>query len=199
MNYKKHYDLLINRSPKVKPKSGYFERHHVIPRCMGGKNGAIVYLTPEEHYVAHQLLVKIHKGTKWYYKMINAVKMMTHGVSVNRGQRSNKAYGWIKRKISESMMGDRNPMANPEHRRSHTEATVGEKNPAKRPEVRKIISQKLKDNNPMKRLELRENMRQIMRSTMWITNGIDNRRCYKSDKVPCGWRHGRYIPSKTII
>jgi hypothetical protein len=66
MNYVIHYQRLMDRSPKVKPKTGYFERHHILPKCMGGNNEKInlVYLTPEEHYVAHQLLVKMYPGNR---------------------------------------------------------------------------------------------------------------------------------------
>jgi len=73
---------------------GYFEKHHIIPRCLGGDNSKnnIVNLTPEEHYVAHQLLVKMYPDNA---KLIFALNMMT--VSGSKAIRSNKRYGWIKR------------------------------------------------------------------------------------------------------
>lgn len=99
MNYKQHYDLLIEQQQDRLVK-GYTERHHIIPRCMGGTDDAdnIAILTPEEHYVAHQLLVKIYPGNG---KLIYAMNMMTVGGEGH--QRSmNKRYGWVKRKyISE--------------------------------------------------------------------------------------------------
>jgi hypothetical protein len=60
---------------------------------MGGNNEPqnLVKLTPEEHYVAHQLLVKIYPTE---YKLALAAKMMV----VNRP--SNKLYGWLRRKFS---------------------------------------------------------------------------------------------------
>jgi hypothetical protein len=38
------------------------ERHHVIPKCMGGSNREenLVYLTAKEHFIAHKLLVRVH-------------------------------------------------------------------------------------------------------------------------------------------
>lgn len=41
---------------------GYKERHHVIPKCMGGLNikENLVNLTAREHFLAHRLLTKIH-------------------------------------------------------------------------------------------------------------------------------------------
>lgn len=92
----------MGRAPKTKPTSGYYERHRIIPGCMGGKYvvGNIAWLTPEEHYVAHQLLVKIyphHKG------LIFAVIIMT---ASSEGQlRNNKEFGWIRRKFQKYQLG----------------------------------------------------------------------------------------------
>ena len=62
MNYQKIYNKLINRA-KNRNIMGYVEKHHIIPKCLGGEDCKtnLVNLTPEEHYLAHQLLVKIIK------------------------------------------------------------------------------------------------------------------------------------------
>ena len=64
MNYKKHYDLLIERS-KTRVLEGYVEKHHIIPKCLGGTDdkGNLAILTPEEHFLAHQLLIKIYPNS----------------------------------------------------------------------------------------------------------------------------------------
>lgn len=72
MNYDLHYDNLILRArSRISSLDLYYEKHHVVPKCMGGTNDKsnIVKLTPEEHYVAHQLLVKIFPGN---YSLIHA-------------------------------------------------------------------------------------------------------------------------------
>jgi hypothetical protein len=63
---------------------------------MGGEDTDVnlVNLTPEEHYVAHQLLIKIYPENK---KLIKAAVMMIP----NRP--NNKMYGWLRRKFSETM------------------------------------------------------------------------------------------------
>lgn len=96
MNYEKHYNKLIERALQRQP-SCYVERHHIVPRCMGGTNhkSNIVELTAEEHYVAHQLLHKMYPDN---VKLLLAVKMMT--VSGGTVIRNNKMFGWIRRKIS---------------------------------------------------------------------------------------------------
>jgi cobalamin biosynthesis protein CobT len=96
MNYQTHYDLLISRA-RNRILEGYSERHHIVPKCMGGTDETdnIVRLTASEHYVAHQLLVKIHPKNR---KIVFAANMMTVGSS-----RNNKSYGWIREKNAKEM------------------------------------------------------------------------------------------------
>jgi len=97
MDYKKHYTLLIERS-KTRVLSGYTEKHHIIPRCLGGTNDLsnIALLTPEEHFLAHQLLVKMYPTSP---PLANAVAIMTTHNSLNRV--NNKLFGWLRRRCSE--------------------------------------------------------------------------------------------------
>lgn len=63
--FKKTYDSLIEsrkyRGTTKKPGDG-FNRHHIIPKCLGGTNDLdnIVLLTFREHIIAHQLLHRIY-------------------------------------------------------------------------------------------------------------------------------------------
>lgn len=63
MNYERIYKSIIEKRALNHP-FGVFERHHVIPRCMGGSDndGNIVSLTPREHFICHHLLAKIYPG-----------------------------------------------------------------------------------------------------------------------------------------
>ena len=105
MNYQKHYNLLIKRAPKTRPKGVYLERHRIIPGCMGGKytQENIAYLTPEEHYVAHQLLVKIYPNNG---KMIYAANHMSKNTKQHQRQ-TNKSFGWIRRKLAKQVSKDK--------------------------------------------------------------------------------------------
>lgn len=104
MNYKNIYDNLIGRA-KNRILDTYTESHHIVPRCMNGSNDPInlVDLTPEEHYLAHQLLVKIYPEE---YGLIKAAVMMCLNLNGNRPK--NKLYGWLRRKHSESTSGENN-------------------------------------------------------------------------------------------
>lgn len=101
MNYAKHYERLVDRARNRSILPGvYFEKHHIIPRCMGGTDDLqnIIKLFPEEHYVAHQLLIKIYPENK---KLAFAAQMMT--VKTIHQSRNNKMYGWIKTRVSVAM------------------------------------------------------------------------------------------------
>ena len=101
MNYNKIYDNIINRAKERGSMNVYTEKHHIIPRCMGGNDDKtnLAILTPEEHFVCHQLLVKIYPKDK---KLLHAAKMMTINNKSYQGRSTNKLYGWIKRKLSTS-------------------------------------------------------------------------------------------------
>lgn len=93
MNYQRHYDLLINRA-RTRVLDGYKERHHIVPRCLGGgdESSNLVDLTAEEHYVAHQLLVKMYPGNNsvvvsaWLMGVSGGSKQVK--MSLNNGSRS---------------------------------------------------------------------------------------------------------------
>jgi len=112
MDYKKIYDNLIIRAQnRVTNGQIYYELHHIIPRCMNGSDdwSNLVYLLPEEHYLAHQLLVKIYPEI---FELAFAANMMC----TNRP--SNKLYGWIRRRISDNMKRN-NPNAVGKSRREY--------------------------------------------------------------------------------
>jgi hypothetical protein len=105
MHYEKVYRSLIDKANSRTVK-GYYETHHIIPRCLGGSDDPsnLVRLTPEEHYVAHQLLTKMYPNHKG---LVYAAIMMCVGRSTN------KLYGWIRRRLavvqSSVMKGRKNP------------------------------------------------------------------------------------------
>lgn len=72
--------LARNRS---KPE-GYVERHHEIPKCIGGTDDPfnLVTLTAREHFLAHVLLAKIYPDTP----LVHAAFRMASNYSENRGR-----------------------------------------------------------------------------------------------------------------
>ena len=124
MNYQKIYNNIIHRNII---RTGYVEKHHILPRCIGGLNSKenIISLYPEEHYLAHLLLCKIYPGNQ---KLLYAAMNMTSGAMINNGKRNNKVYGWLRRQYSESMSGDNTPnRRNPNLQKEAAKKRVGQK------------------------------------------------------------------------
>ena len=69
MDYGRIYEQLIARS-MCREVRGYTERHHIVPRCLGGSDDPanLVRLTAKEHFLAHKLLVRMYPHNKgvWY-------------------------------------------------------------------------------------------------------------------------------------
>lgn len=74
--YQIWYQQIIDRA-RGRTLTGYVERHHVVPRSLGGSDHAdnLVRLTAREHFVCHWLLTKMYTGEA-RYKMINAMYIM---------------------------------------------------------------------------------------------------------------------------
>lgn len=109
MDYRKHYELLIQKckNRKLSPAE-YTEKHHIIPRCMGGDNTDenLAVMKPEEHFVAHQLLCKIYPNN---YALAKAISTMCRSSSKN--PRNNKWYSWLRKRYSQSVSGENNSSA----------------------------------------------------------------------------------------
>lgn len=83
MNYKKIYYKIIEKAKTEnengKRSLGYFEKHHIQPKSLGGTNEKenLVKLTAREHFICHWLLVKMYeKGTIERNKMLYALWRM---------------------------------------------------------------------------------------------------------------------------
>jgi hypothetical protein len=100
MKYELIYERLVKRAQQRPKLDGYKEVHHIVPRCMGGgdEENNLVELTAEEHYVAHQLLVKMHPDNS---KLVYAIQAMTMPGSAGLRGGGNKMFGWLRRRYSE--------------------------------------------------------------------------------------------------
>ena len=110
--YTKIYYSIVNRAWS-RPTVGYVERHHIIPKSMGGSNDRsnIVSLTAREHFICHRLLTKMVLDPKHKISMANAVWMMqsTSGNQL-RYHIAGHTYAKMKQDISEAYR------LNPNHR-----------------------------------------------------------------------------------
>lgn len=85
MTSKEKYDSLIKKAKsenRVKGEGVYYEGHHIVPKCVGGKGHSngwrthpnIVLLTPQEHFWAHVWLIDMYPDHE--YKMRWALQSM---------------------------------------------------------------------------------------------------------------------------
>ena len=74
MNHQIIHDAIIDRA-RNRVLTGYVEKHHIIPRCLGGtdKSTNLVELTAREHFIVHKLLCKIYPAED---KLFFAYRMM---------------------------------------------------------------------------------------------------------------------------
>lgn len=93
MNYVRIYDEFITSRRGSNPQPA--ERHHIIPRSIGGNNAAenLILLSPEDHFFAHLLLAKMVGG-----KLNTAAWLMTSKLRPARGRVARKKFGWLKRR-----------------------------------------------------------------------------------------------------
>jgi len=116
MNYFTIYNNLINKAKSQqriwhceKDSDGtYYERHHIVPRCMGGEGALwehkthpnIVLLTAREHFIAHLLL---HRA---YPEEIRLQRALWALVNFKKGKLvSAKLYAEVKALMVSSLVG----------------------------------------------------------------------------------------------
>jgi hypothetical protein len=77
MNYLKIYNQIIERA-KNRQLEGYKEKHHILPKCLGGSNDKsnLVELTAREHFLCHMLLCEIYPNEN---KLKHALFLMAIG------------------------------------------------------------------------------------------------------------------------
>jgi hypothetical protein len=99
------YNSIINNA-KTRTITGYTEKHHIIPKSLGGSNEKtnVVKLTAREHFVCHLLLTKMTTGND-RYKMIFALHMLSNVKNIGEGRytASSKLYEYAKKSFKEAL------------------------------------------------------------------------------------------------
>jgi hypothetical protein len=93
MDYVRIYNQIIERA-QTRKLEGYVEKHHIIPKCIGGLDikENIVELTAREHFLCHVLLCEIYLNNRelWYalfLMSINKNKKQKYKVSSREYER----------------------------------------------------------------------------------------------------------------
>lgn len=145
--YSIYYNSIIRKalnSTRDKTQE-YFERHHILPKCLGGSNKQdnLVLLTPREHFICHALLVKMYKDQSFERsKLLHAFMLMKGKNSKQIRYINAKIYDSLKKEFSENqrkrMTGRK---ISPEHKDKIGLARKGKKMSQ---ETKNIIAEKAK-------------------------------------------------------
>jgi len=111
--YTRWYNNLINKALIRSSIDGYTEKHHIIPKSLGGSNKKdnLVVLTAREHFICHWLLIKMVKGDH-LIKMQKALwRMLVKGTDFQYRYRPNsKIYESLRLKYGSLRKGVITPL-----------------------------------------------------------------------------------------
>lgn len=116
--YTSWYYLIVKAAQsRVLPITQYRERHHIIPRCMGGTNDPmnLVSLTAKEHYIVHLLLPKMVEGRAKYKLQVALWRMCSP--KDGRHIPCNRAYEQAKTDMATALSNLNKGKPLPEHQR----------------------------------------------------------------------------------
>lgn len=146
--YTNWYNKIIY-SAQSREYNGYTEKHHIIPKSLGGSDDKnnLVKLTPKEHYICHLLLTKMTLGLN-KRKMTFALHSMLRSSNLHQRYRlTSKKYEHIRKifaiGMSEHMSeisktrnyrGENNPFFGKKHSDHTKKKTSGENHYTKRPD-----------------------------------------------------------------
>lgn len=121
--YAKWYFKIVE-SARKQFRSGYTERHHVVPKSIGGGNDDqnIVCLTAREHFVCHRLLVKMTYGVN-RQKMAKALWVLRH---VGDQKLTSRSFAVLREEFSQAQSSyQRGVPKSKEHRANISAARIG--------------------------------------------------------------------------
>jgi hypothetical protein len=100
-----YYNIIYRAKSRERIKNDYYEKHHIIPRSLGGNDDKenLIELTAREHFVCHLLLTKMLTGNE-KYKMVFALSRMLHkNKKHNRYSPSSRIYELSRKYRSEAI------------------------------------------------------------------------------------------------
>lgn len=103
-----YYSIIHNAVNRT--VNGYTERHHIIPKSLGGDNTPtnLIRLTAREHFICHRLLIKMTTGNE-KIKMLHALGMFAQCNPLQRRIFNSREYELIRKAIIEARTGTKRP------------------------------------------------------------------------------------------
>lgn len=114
MDFQNIYNKICKRGQE-RVLNSYTEKHHIIPKCMGGDNNKsnITHLTPKEHFLCHQLLCEIYPDN---HKLLYALWLMSIGkqkYKESNYKMSSRTYEKLRLKFIAKTIGTKKPNSGP--------------------------------------------------------------------------------------
>lgn len=96
-SYKELIDFAKSQT-RCKGDGNYYEKHHILPRCMGGTNDKnnLILLTLAEHVQAHYLLAIENKNNEFYGKMLDSCIIIIHPKNYIKKGKEEAVKEWLK-------------------------------------------------------------------------------------------------------
>lgn len=196
--YYRWYHNLVNHALSRVTSDGIYEKHHIIPKSMGGSNDIdnLVELSCREHFIAHLLLTKITTG-KNKRRMCYALNRICNSKHVKI--KSSRLYQYIREQHIESIKIDAKLKLHNNNRKGKTyEEIYGEETAKKLKESRaesnskriwtdesktKMSISKSKPNMKLRKPKS-ESHKKTLSENLYMRN--------KLQAVPFNWNHKEY-------
>jgi len=185
--YSTWYYNIINKS-KNRLLTGYKEKHHILPRCLGGKDNKdnLVELTAREHFIVHMLLCKFTKGES-KRSMLYAFKCMCY---YKKDGRDYKIYSRIAQKLrSELKFSKEHKIKMSEVKKGKPSNRKGKKASDKtKLRIKKALSGKKHSEKH------KDTLSKIRKQLIWVNNNIQSKRIKKDELqnyLNIGYKLGR--------
>lgn len=145
-----YYNIVNNALARTLPPNTYTEKHHVLPKSIGGSNSVanLIKLTANEHRLLHLLLPKmtidrIHTRSMWYAAwMIIRAKNNNQKRNLSKG----KLYSIIKQQIAQaSREVNTGKIVSDESKKKMSDAAKGRVSPFKGKKHKKESLEKMSD------------------------------------------------------
>jgi hypothetical protein len=208
MNYKKIYDnFIISRKNRVIDETLYYEKHHILPKSLGGDDSSnnLIKLTAREHYFAHLLLSKF-AGPKMVIALtyfLQETNRYGGGVKFTPSSKSISKIRENANKVKSEIMKGRE--FSESHKQNISKSKLGipahNKNVPASEEQKKKQSNSMKGKTPWnKGLVGEEHLKHYkngkikvpnMTGYKWINNGFQQTKIPPEKEIPEGWKRGR--------
>ena len=189
MAYITRYNNFIE-SLKDQEVSGVYEKHHIVPKSMGGTDDAtnLIKLTPRQHYIAHWMLWKAYGG-----KMAQAFWCMnnTKGRQIN-----SRSYARLREEAINNFSGENSYWYGKKHSteskklQSERRKQFLENNPEKKEQIRKQLT------SIVITPKMYEKQAKVISSLVWMNDGIRSYRVRPelvNDRLNSGLIQGRLM------